>query len=480
MQVVKLSNGLTLPLIGLGTNTFGKVNHNWNGEINFETKEIETALKLGYTFLDTAIVYRNEEVVGLAYKKAGVLRNDVFLQTKLPSSHAYIKDEVSIRKALGESLNKFSTSYIDVVLMHQPRPSDEDNLRIYRVLEKMVDEGKINILGVSNFSISQLDYLLKHARIKPAINQIEVHPGYWNEELIAFCQANKVLVQAWSPLFRTSDEYRQQLIDIGNNYNKTWAQVVVRYLIEKGVMVIVKSHDEKRQKENLDVFDFALLEDDRKKIANLNVPNFPRLGILGGTGFVGKALTSEALRIGYQVYNVSLDGKVMPQRHLEIIEVNLLTKHNLDIKLKEVDTLIATLNEKGETYLDLYKEALELAKVLNKPLIIIGTFSNLLDSHGKATLFEGLSEEEQKEEMHRYQLLNLLAKYHMVNWTYVSPSKLVNPNWLHHPYQVGGHIALFDKEGKCEISVIDLVDFALEIASKQKDYNHQQLTIGNR
>ncbi|HKM02784.1 MAG TPA: aldo/keto reductase, partial [Bacilli bacterium] len=161
MQVVKLNNGIELPTIGLGTNTFGKVDNNWNGEINFKTKEIETALKAGYTFLDTAIVYRNEAVLGLGYKKAGILRHRVYLQTKLPSSGLYVKDENAIREAIGESLHKLATSYIDVVLIHQPRPIDEENLKIYQVLEKLVDEGKINTIGVSNFSIAQLDYLLK-------------------------------------------------------------------------------------------------------------------------------------------------------------------------------------------------------------------------------------------------------------------------------------------------------------------------------
>lgn len=172
MQVVKLTNGIEVPLIGLGTNTFGKHNHNWNGELNFDTREIENALEVGYKFFDAAIVYRNEAVLGLAYKSAKVFRHHIFLQTKLPTRGNYIKDEETIREAIGESLHKLSTSYIDVVLIHQPRPVDEENLRVYRVLEKLVDEGKINAIGVSNFSISQLDYLLKHARIKPAINQI--------------------------------------------------------------------------------------------------------------------------------------------------------------------------------------------------------------------------------------------------------------------------------------------------------------------
>lgn len=345
MQVVTLNNGITLPLIGLGTNTFGKVNNHWHGEINFETKEIESALRLGYTFLDTAIVYRNEAVVGLAYKKAKVLRHHVFLQTKLPSSGLYIKDEEAIREAIGESLHKLSTSYIDVVLMHQPRPKDEENLKIYRVLEKLVDEGKIITIGVSNFSIEQLDYLLKHARIKPSINQIEIHPGYWNEDLIAFCQKNHVIVQAWSPLFRTSEADRLSLIEIGKKYQKSWAQVVIRYLVEQGVMVITKSHEPARQLENISVFDFSLSEEDKVAIKAMNHQNFPKLAILGGTGFVGVPLTMEGLRLGFDVINVSRHAKFMPQRHLTLVKADILEANHLSDELKDVDTLICTLND---------------------------------------------------------------------------------------------------------------------------------------
>lgn len=480
MQVVKLSNGLELPLIGLGTNTFGKVNHNWNGEINFDTSEIESALRLGYTFLDTAIVYRNEAVVGLGYKEAGVLRNHVFLQTKLPSSGAYIKDEESIREALGESLHKLSTSYIDVVLMHQPRPSDEDNLRIYRVLEKLVDEGRINTIGVSNFSIAQLDYLLKHARIKPAINQIEVHPGYWNEDLVDFCKKNNVLVQAWSPLFRTSDEYRNILIDIGKKYQKSWAQVVIRYLVEKGIMVIAKSHQEIRQAENLNVFDFALAEEDRQIISGLNKANFPKVGVLGATGFVGKALTSEALRLGYQVAGVSLNGKVMPMQHLTIIKEDVKNVESVVNKISDVDFIISSLNARGEDYISTHLNAVEIARKLKRPLVVIGTFANLKLDHLKASALDLLEGEEKDEELIKAQLLEELHKIDDVDWTYISPSRTVDKYWLHHNYNIGGRVLLKNRAGESEVSVIDLVNFALTTARWQKEFNHQQLTICNR
>jgi len=481
MQVVKLFNGVKLPLIALGTNTFGKVDHNWNGAINYQTKEIETALKAGYRFLDTAIVYRNEEVVGLAVQKSGLAREEVFIQTKLPSSASYTKDEEAIRRAVNESLGRLATSYIDVMLIHQPRPSDEENLRIYRVLENLVDEGKIKMLGVSNFSASQLDYLLKHTRIKPLFNQIEVHPGYWNEELIAFCQSHDVLVQAWSPLFRTSSKDQEVLTKIANKYHKSWAQVVLRYLVEKNVMVISKSHHEERQKENINIFDFTLSEEDKVNIASLNKPNFTKVAILGGTGFVGRALTSEALRLGYEVYNVSRHGGVMPQRHLYNIHCDVNNIEALSKSLREVDSIITSLNDNDASeYLKTHLGALEIAKKLNKPLIVIGSYTNLLMENKREIVFDTLDEKTKLLEQGRFALLKELNKNKDVNWTYISPSINVTKMHIHQPYKTATNIVLKDQFNESTISVIDLVDFALEISDRQKDFNHQQLTICNK
>ena len=481
MQVVKLNNGREYPLIGLGTNTFGKVNNNWNGEINFETKEIETALQVGYRFLDTAIVYRNEEVIGLGVKRSGLPRQEVILQTKLPSVGNYIKDEQGIRDAVEESLKKLGTNYIDAYLMHQPRPTDEENLKIYQVLEKLVDEGKILTLGVSNFSISQLDYLLKHSRIKPSINQIEIHPGHWNNELVEFCQKQGVLVQAWSPLFRTSEVDKETLKTIGEKHHKSWAQVVINYLVSKGIMVITKSHDQTRQLENLSVFDFSLSEEDKLIISALNTPNFQRLGVLGGTGFVGRTLTIEALRLGYEVMNISLDAKIIPQKHLEMIKHDLMNVEGLEEKLKDVDTIISCLNDEvGERYLALHTNALNLAKKLNKPLVVIGTYSPLLLEDGKTSVYATLDEKTRSEEKHRVQLLEVLNNELEARWTYLSPSIVITKNGLHHDYNLGGKFLLKDGQGNSEVSLIDLVDFALSISSNQRNFNHQIVTIANR
>ncbi len=480
MQVVALTNGTTLPLIGLGTNTFGKVANNWNGALNYQTKEIESAIHLGYTFLDTAIVYRNEAVIGLGYKAAGKRREDLIIQTKLPVSSHYIKDEKAIRTAIENSLRAIDSDYIDIVLIHQPRPSDEENLRIYRVLETLVDEGKIRMLGVSNFSIVQLDYLLTHARHRPVVNQIEIHPGYWNEELVTYCLNMNVIPQAWSPLFRTSKHDQHILGQIGKKYDKTWAQVVIRYLTQKGVMVITKSHDERRQKDNLNVFDFTLTSEECQQIAALNTPNFPRLGVLGGTGFIGKSLTIEALRIGYQVVNVSIDGHIMPQRHLTIVEQDVRDVEPLATKLSGVDYLITALNdERADEYLFIHLKAIELALRLNVPLIVIGTYTNLYESNLQTRLIDRLEKTDKQVEQVKMEVLDLLKKHPSLAWTYIAPSPHVDSRFIHQPYQVGGSVVLTNKNGKAEVSIVDLVDFALLVADAQANVNHQILTIAS-
>ncbi len=481
MPVVKLANGLVLPPLGLGTNTFGKVDHNWNGEINFSTTEIVTALQAGYRFLDTAIVYRNEEVVGLALKESGLAREEVIVQTKLPVIAHYIKDEVAIRSAVQDSLARLDTHYIDILLIHQPRPSDEENLRIYQVLEALVDEGKVRHLGVSNFSISQLDYLLKHSRIKPILNQIEIHPGYWNEELVDFCLAHHVLAQAWSPLFRTSKADQKVLESIASQYHKSWAQIVIAYMIEKGIHVIVKSHDEKRQKENLNVFDFSLTAEDKARIAALNIPNFRRLGLLGGTGLIGKVLTMEALRMGYEVVNVSLDGAIMPQRHLEIIKHDIKQSVALASRLEHVDALIVSLNdEKEEEYLYIHLKAIEIARRIQKPLIVVGTSSVLYHPDKRGRLIDEVEASRYALEKARVEVLDLLSQHRDIDWTYLAPARHIDTRHIHQPYNLGGDIMLKDKDGQSRVGIIDLVDVALLISDQQDNYHHQVVSIASR
>lgn len=267
-QTIKLNNGVILPLVGLGTNTYGKVNHDYFGEINHDTKQLEEAIHLGYRLIDTAISYRNESVVGLALKKTNMKREDFILTTKIPGTEDYRKKD-DILKAIDQSLKAFSTDYIDIVLIHHPWDQLDEILSVWRILEELVEKGVIKTIGVSNFKEKELSFLFEHATIKPALNQIESHPGFWQDDLIAFSQKLGITVEAWGSLSRVSKESINKLSSIGDKYQKTWAQVILNYQTSRNVIVIPKSHRFEGLKENFEIFDFELTKDEKALISKL-------------------------------------------------------------------------------------------------------------------------------------------------------------------------------------------------------------------
>ncbi|KAF0227309.1 MAG: hypothetical protein FD179_183 [Erysipelotrichaceae bacterium] len=269
MNTITLNTGIKIPLVGSGTNTFGKENHDFKGAINNDTTELESALRVGYSLLDTAVAYRNESVIGLAVKRSGLDRSQVFLTSKIPGSPEYTETDQKVEETIHASLKALDTDYIDLYLIHHPWDNLEDIVRVWKVLENYVDKGILKAIGVSNFKVEHLAYLLEHSRIKPAINQIESHPSLWQDELIKYCQKNNVVVQAWSPIKKVSEEAKAQLEKIGAQYNKTWAQVVLGYQVQRNVVVIPKSTDPIRQKQNLELFDFTLSEADKAIIKTL-------------------------------------------------------------------------------------------------------------------------------------------------------------------------------------------------------------------
>jgi len=269
MNFLTLNNEIQIPLVGTGTNTFGKEYHQFSGVINNTTEEIENALHSGYTLVDTAIAYRNEAVVAMAIKKVGIDRSGLFLTTKIPAAPEFTQSDKQIEDAIASSLKALGTDYIDIYLLHFPLEKDEDNARVWEVFERYATQGILKSIGVSNFNIEQLSYLLDHSTIKPAVNQIQSHPGLWQDELIDFCQSHQVAVEAWGPISKVSDDAKQKLSVIGEKYHKTWAQVILRYQIERNVIVIPKSHDKDRQQQNLAIFDFTLSEDDKIIIRSL-------------------------------------------------------------------------------------------------------------------------------------------------------------------------------------------------------------------
>lgn len=269
MKTIKLNTGIEIPVIGSGTNTYGKENHDYMATINNDTTEILSAIDAGYRHFDTAISYRNEAVVAKGIAESGLDRSDFFITSKLPGEPTYTADEAAVRKGVEQSLKALNTTYIDLYLIHHPWENLEEIVATWKVLEDYVDKGVLKAIGVSNFNEEQLRHLLNDARIKPAVNQIESHPGKWNDSIINYALKEGVVPEAWGPLSRVNDQAKETLTTIGNDYGKTWAQVILRYQLDRGVIVIPKSHDHHRQELNLALFDFALTDEQNVIIAAL-------------------------------------------------------------------------------------------------------------------------------------------------------------------------------------------------------------------
>lgn len=267
METVTLNTDIKLPIVGSGTNTFGKVNHEYTGKINGDTTEIQRAIDVGYRHFDTAISYRNESVVGKALEESDKDRSEFFITSKIPGKEEYYVDEEAVKKGVKQSLQALNTDYIDLYLIHHPWDNFEQMLAMWRVLESYVDKGILKAIGVSNFDEKQLGYLIENSRIKPAVNQVESHPGNWNDTIIDYSLEHQVVPEAWGPLTRVSEQSQKELEKIAEKYDKTWAQVLLRYQIERGVVVIPKSHNQKRQQQNLEIFDFELSDKDKQIIS---------------------------------------------------------------------------------------------------------------------------------------------------------------------------------------------------------------------
>lgn len=271
MKYLIMNNGVSIPVLGTGTNTFGKENNEFNGKITHDTKELRSAIELGYRLIDTAIYYRNESVIGKAVKESGMDRREFFITSKIPQDKAFVGTNELVQHHVEQSLKALDLEYIDLYLIHFPLESNEENLRVWRVLESYVDQGHILSIGVSNFNENQLAYLINHARIKPVLNQFQSYPGKHQQSLIDFCKVNDVIPEAYQSLAKLDAKTKERLIEIAKPYGKTWSQIILNYQISEGLVVIPKSHSKQHQFENIDVFDFELTQKDKdsiKKMAN--------------------------------------------------------------------------------------------------------------------------------------------------------------------------------------------------------------------
>ncbi len=249
-----LNNHTKMPLLGLGT---------W---MLSEGKEAEQAvgwaLEAGYRHIDTASIYRNERSVGNAVRESGVNREEIFVTTKIWNS-----EHDNPERALDESLKRLGMKHVDLYLIHWPVP---ERNRTWKVLEKLNKAGKCGEIGISNFSIEQTEELLKIADVIPAVNQVEFHPWLYQKELWEYCRKRKIQLEAYSPLARAEKMRDKMVLQMAGNYKKTPAQVLLRWAVQKNIVVIPKSKDKGRIEENAAIFDFEIKESDMKKLDGLN------------------------------------------------------------------------------------------------------------------------------------------------------------------------------------------------------------------
>ena len=261
----KLNNGYEIPKIAFGT---------WQIDNDSVIHAVKTALSLGYRHIDTAAAYENETGVGRAIAQSGLPRNDVFITTKIP---AEIKSYADAKKIINNSLNNLNTSYIDLMLIHAPKPWEElfggsdknyfeENLSVWQAMEEAVEVGQIRSIGVSNFEIADMRNIIDNAKIKPAANQIRVHIGHTPTDVISFCKAEDITVMAFSPNATGKLLEHPVVTEIARKYNVSAAQLSVRYDYQLGLLPLPRSTNPTHIAENRNI-DFVISTDDMKRLS---------------------------------------------------------------------------------------------------------------------------------------------------------------------------------------------------------------------
>ena len=271
-DTIKLSNGVEMPILGFGT-----MPSQWGVKADEQfIRTVETAIKVGYRNIDTAVVYFNEAEVGEAIRRSihngTVKREDLFVSTKLwNTDRGY---DLTL-KAFDASMSRLGLDYLDLYLIHTPAVQrwhtdwTEINLSTWKAFERLYKEGRIKAIGVSNFLPHHLQPLMEKAEICPMVNQIEVHPGFNSAATIDFCQEHGIAIEAWGPFGNGQVLTNTQLHEIAVRYDKSVAQICLRWLLQKEIVPLPKSSSENRIVENTKIFDFELSESDMNIIDNM-------------------------------------------------------------------------------------------------------------------------------------------------------------------------------------------------------------------
>lgn len=253
-----LRNGINMPNIGFGTSLI-------------EGKEcinnIKQALETGYRHIDTASVYKNEIYIGQAIKESNLQREEIFVTSKVWKDSMGYDNTI---KSFNNSLQNLGLDYIDLFLIHWPRNNDEKlNIDTWKALEELYKQKKVRAIGLSNFLKHHLEIILNNCEIFPMVDQLEFHPGLTREETVKFCKKNNIVVEAWAPLGKGKMLQNKDLIRIANKYNKSVAQICIKWCLQNDVVPLPKTTNRNRMLENKDVFDFTISDEDMNFINNM-------------------------------------------------------------------------------------------------------------------------------------------------------------------------------------------------------------------